>query len=200
MEIVYGKLDRDAAFLVFNAMFKKYEDATKKEHVPKILFNFVMIPAQTVACSMALGYAFFLLHMFDRIMINYWIAYAIVFVLYFAMIRRRIYPKLFVSEAYSEITDLLIEYGALYALQDDLKRGYKNICVETSKHKIFVFVDEADHVSGSEGGMGYCYSFHRNRISSDFWENSKLDFSWVDRSIFQIIKTNQLNLHLGEEW
>lgn len=71
MEIIYGKLDRDAAFLVFEAMVKKYEDATKKERVPKILFNFIMVPTLMIACSMALGYAFFLLHMFDRIMINY---------------------------------------------------------------------------------------------------------------------------------
>ena len=146
MEIKYSEIPVNEVEKGILNLIEKAGDAEESERLAKGIYQFVVLPLSVTACVWGLGYALSFAHLFQNPLTNMWVAFNILWILYFITYRDIIKPyvitKFFKSYMYRDKARKLIECGYAYDLQEMLKRGHDQIYIKRSLKYIKVYVED----------------------------------------------------------
>lgn len=188
MEIKYSEIPVNEVEKRILNLIEKAGYAEESERLIKGMYQFVVLPLSVTACAWGLGYALSFAHLFQNLLTNIWVAFNILWILYFVTYRDIIKPyvitKFFKSYMYRDKARKLIECGYAYDLQEMLKRGHDQIYIKRSLKYIKVYVEDLrDPELKEKGKRGFCYKIHRRYAPRDFGDGQCLDFTLFDQEV-----------------
>lgn len=188
MKIKYSEIPVNEVEKRILNLTEKAGYAEESERLIKGMYQFIVLPLSVTACAWGLGYALSFAHLFQNLLTNVWVAFNILWILYFVTYRDIIKPyvitKFFKSYMYRDKARKLIECGYVYDLQEMLKRGHDQIYIKRSLKYIKVYVEDLRDLELKEKGKrGICYKIHRRYAPRDFGDGQCLDFTLFDHEV-----------------